>query len=74
MPVPKKRTTRAARDQRRSHHALKPRMLTFCPQCKESLLPHRVCLKCGTYSSRQVLVINEKKKKKSKKEKEQKKK
>jgi len=70
MALPKKRHTKAARNQRRSHHALKKINLFYCAKCKEPILPHRACLKCGTYASRQVLEIKEKKEKgKGKKEK-----
>lgn len=61
MALPKKRHTKSARNQRRSHHALKKPQLYYCLKCKEPILPHRACLKCGTYASRQVLEIKERK-------------
>jgi large subunit ribosomal protein L32 len=54
-PVPKKRTSAASRDARRSHHALKPPTLVACPQCKELRPPHVVCPECGHYDGRQVI-------------------
>jgi len=57
-PVPKKKTSKARRDQRRSHHALTPKNLTECPQCKESKPQHQVCPACGYYGGRQVLEID----------------
>jgi large subunit ribosomal protein L32 len=33
-PVPKKKTSKASRDARRSHHALSAPNLVTCPQCK----------------------------------------
>lgn len=72
MALPKKRHTKAARNQRRSHHALKKLQLSYCLKCNEPVLPHRACLKCGTYASRQVLEIKEKEKEKKKKEKRKK--
>ena len=56
-PVPKKKTSKARRDQRRSHHALTPKTLTECPQCKTLKPQHVVCPECGTYAGRQVLEV-----------------
>lgn len=56
-PVPKKRTSKASRDARRSHHALSAPALAPCPQCKELRPPHRVCPHCGSYNGRDVLDI-----------------
>lgn len=68
MGTPKKHKTHAGKGQRRSHHTLKSANIFSCPKCKTLILPHRVCLKCGTYAGRQALIIKEKKKKKAKKE------
>ncbi|MEW6407266.1 MAG: 50S ribosomal protein L32 [Patescibacteria group bacterium] len=67
MGTPKKHKTHAGKRQRRSHHALKKVNIFSCPKCKTPLLPHRVCLKCGTYADRQAMVIKEKKKQAKKK-------
>jgi large subunit ribosomal protein L32 len=72
MALPKKRHTRAARNQRRSHHALRKPKLFYCEKCKEPILSHRVCLKCGTYASQQAIEIKEKKEKGKKSSKKQK--
>ena len=56
-PVPKKKTSKARRDQRRSHHALATKNLTECPQCKELKPQHVVCPACGTYAGKQVLEV-----------------
>lgn len=66
MPHPKKKHTKAAKGQRRSHHAIKETKFTSCPKCKEKILPHRVCPKCGSYNSRQVMEVIDKKDKKKK--------
>ncbi len=55
MPVPKRRTGKSKRNQRRSHHALTPANHTDCPNCGEKTLSHRVCRKCGYYNARTVL-------------------
>lgn len=56
-PVPKKRTSKASRDARRSHHRLSAPNLVPCPQCKEPKPPHVVCPHCGSYNGKQVLKI-----------------
>ncbi|MGE4650860.1 MAG: 50S ribosomal protein L32 [Myxococcota bacterium] len=59
MAVPKRRTSRARRDKRRAHDALKAPTLGVCPRCGEPKLPHRVCSGCGTYRDRQVLSVDD---------------
>jgi large subunit ribosomal protein L32 len=56
-PVPKKRTSKARRDQRRSHHALTPKNLTTCPQCASKKPQHEVCPDCGYYGGKQVINV-----------------
>jgi len=56
-PVPKKKTSKARRDQRRSHHALSPKNLTACPQCKAMKPQHQVCPECGSYGGKQVMEV-----------------
>ncbi len=55
MPVQKFRKSAQKRDQRRSHHALKAKGISLCPNCGESKLPHMVCAACGHYKGKQVL-------------------
>ena len=59
MAVPKRRTSRAKRDKRRSHDALSVPARSLCPQCNEPKLPHRVCRNCGTYRRREVVRTDE---------------
>lgn len=56
-PVPKKRTSKASRDSRRSHHALSAPSLSPCPQCKELKPMHQVCPHCGSYRGREVIKV-----------------
>ena len=59
MAVPKRRTSKAKRDKRRSHDAIGTAPRSTCPQCREPKLPHRVCVKCGTYRGREVIQIGD---------------
>lgn len=72
MPVPKKKHTKAASRQRRSHHALKKIKLAKCPKCQKAILPHTACLSCGNYNNRLVIDVDAKKAKKAKKDKKKK--
>lgn len=60
MAVPKKKTTKSAKNQRRSHHGLKKPILAKCPNCNKAILPHHVCLNCGHYKGKQVIDIKTK--------------
>ncbi len=58
MAVPKKRTSRARRDRRRAHDAIKfAAAVEACPSCGEPKLRHRLCSACGTYRGRQVVEV-----------------
>lgn len=57
MPVPKQKTSRKRRGDRRKHLALKPFSLVKCSQCTASILAHRVCPHCGYYKGREVLLV-----------------
>lgn len=55
MAVPKRRTSRMKRDQRRAQHdkVTAPNLMA-CPQCGDMTVPHRVCASCGYYKGRAV--------------------
>jgi large subunit ribosomal protein L32 len=61
MAVPKSRTSKARRDRRRSHDALRPPTLAVCPEpdCGAPKLPHRVCPACGSYKGRTIVEQDE---------------
>ena len=58
MAVPKRRTSKARRDKRRSHHKLTAPGLVQCPNCGEYIKPHRVCTECGHYKGREVREVS----------------
>ena len=57
MAVPKKKTAKARRNLRRSHHALRGPNLATCPNCGAQRMPHRVCPECGSYNGRKVVAV-----------------
>jgi large subunit ribosomal protein L32 len=59
MLAPKRRTSKARKRKRRSHHALSPVQTVTCRQCGHPSLPHAVCGNCGWYRGRQVMVVEE---------------
>jgi large subunit ribosomal protein L32 len=54
MGVPKKRTSRQKRDQRRAHWKAVAPNVGACPNCNEPVLPHRACPNCGQYRGKAV--------------------
>ena len=57
MPNPMRKHTPHRQGNRRSHWKLVVPGTTQCQQCARRILPHRVCLHCGYYRGRQVIVI-----------------
>ena len=57
MAVPKVRKSRSRRNTRRSHHFLRVRGYSPCPNCQAVRLPHCVCPSCGHYRGRQVMAV-----------------
>ena len=56
MAVPKRRTSKARRDRRRSSvWKLPAPSFARCPHCGQLMLPHRVCGNCGYYKGREVI-------------------
>src|SRR5690349_9072884 len=54
MAVPKRKTSKARRDQRRATHSIEAPRVNTCPQCGSPKRAHRVCPTCGTYKGREV--------------------
>ena len=59
MGVPKKRTSKQKRDQRRAgNNKLRSAVQVMsCAKCKEPVLPHRACSACGYYKGREVVAV-----------------
>lgn len=55
MAVPKKKTSAARRDKRRSHHGLTASFGIVCSNCGTQILAHRACSDCGFYRGKQVM-------------------
>ncbi len=56
MAVPKRKTSKARRDKRRSAvWKLEAPALSKCPNCGEYKLAHRACKNCGVYNGREVI-------------------
>lgn len=56
MAVPKKKTSKSKRDQRRSHHALKATNIVEDKESGNLKRSHHISLKDGTYNGRQVII------------------
>ncbi len=66
MAVPKRKTSKARRDQRRaSNWKLSLPGIAECPQCHQPKLAHRVCKKCGYYDGKVAIQVGDEKKKKA---------
>ena len=59
MANPKRKTSKARRDRRRSHDALEKPFGSVCPECGEVKLSHRACPHCGSYRGRDVIAVEE---------------
>ncbi len=59
MAVPKRKTSKARRDKRRTHQKLTSPAVTTCPDCGEARQPHHVCRSCGKYNGRAVIAGTE---------------
>ena len=56
MAVPKTKTSKSHTRRRKSiNMKLTTTNLVECGKCGNSVLPHRVCPKCGFYKGRQVI-------------------
>jgi large subunit ribosomal protein L32 len=60
MPaLPKRKISKTRGAKRRANWKIQAKNLVSCSQCGEPVLPHHVCLACGTYRGTQVLEVEE---------------
>ncbi|MDR0933348.1 MAG: 50S ribosomal protein L32 [Victivallales bacterium] len=57
MAVPKRKTSRMKRRQRKAANRYEGVQATFCTNCSKPTTPHRVCPSCGYYNGKQVLNV-----------------
>lgn len=57
MPVPKRKTSKARRDQRSSSWFLRPQSVAVCSNsaCGAPKLPHVICAECGFHKGSKVV-------------------
>lgn len=55
MAVPKRRTSKTVKRQRRTHKKLSAPNMTVCSNCGEMKRNHHVCAKCGFYAGKEVV-------------------
>lgn len=55
MPVPKRKTSKARRDQRHSTRFIRPGAIAQCSNCEHPLSPHQACDQCGFYKGKKVM-------------------
>ena len=60
MALPKRKTSKARRDKRRSHTGIKAPLYNTCTNCQEPVLAHHMCRNCGYYRGRRVVETTEK--------------
>lgn len=70
MGVPKKHTTKSARNQKRMHFFTKTPDLTVCSHCGQPVLPHTICPNCGYYKNVEIINVLAKLEKKERKRRE----
>lgn len=63
------RHTRSHTANRRSHHALKGKLLSKCSNCNKPKESHLMCVNCGFYRGRKIIDVVKKAEKKQAKKK-----
>lgn len=60
MAVPKRKTSKAKRDKRRSHYwKMASPVISSCPQCGKPTRAYHLCTFCGFYQGVQVLPVKQ---------------
>lgn len=58
-PLPKKKTAKSRKLERRAHLGITTPKLVNCPECQSPKLPHHACPECGSYRGREVTETKE---------------
>jgi large subunit ribosomal protein L32 len=58
-PLPKRKLSKGRRNRRRAHDAIGVPKLVECGNCREKMMPHRVCPHCGYYRGKAVIEMSE---------------
>ena len=59
MAVPKRKTSKARKNKRRSSVWKNAPTLVKCPNCAGYTVPHKVCANCGYYNGKAVVSKDE---------------
>ena len=59
MAVPKRKTSKQRKRQRRTHYKAAAVAVQACPRCGDPRRPHRVCPNCGYYGGEQRVQVGE---------------
>ena len=59
MAVPKRKTSKMKKRQRKAANRYEGVQITECTACGAPAAPHRVCPACGMYKGKQVLTVTE---------------
>ncbi len=57
MALPKRKTAKARKGKRRTHHRIDAPVLIDCPQCHSPKRSHHACPTCGNYDGRQAIEV-----------------
>ena len=57
MGVPKRRTSKQKKRQRRAHWKIEAPKLVKCPQCQALTATHQACPGCGYYKGREAVAV-----------------
>ena len=60
MAVPKRKSSRMQRRQRKAANRYEGVQVTLCTNCSAPVAPHRVCPSCGCYDGKQILTVETK--------------
>jgi len=58
MAVPKRRTSKTKKRQRRTHFKIFAKTTTKCKNCEAVIKPHRACPECGFYKGKEVVKVD----------------